>query len=75
MKTQSIRNILTVAALTFGASLQATETLVIKGSDTLGAKMVPQLAEAFKAKMQQQGVDVAFEIAAEDAIVFVIRLQ
>ena len=45
--------------------LNATETLVIKGSDTLGAKMVPQLAEAFKAKMEQQGVDVAFEIAAE----------
>ncbi|MGB0414285.1 MAG: phosphate ABC transporter substrate-binding protein [Coraliomargarita sp.] len=65
MKTQSIRNILAIAALTFGASLQATETLVIKGSDTLGAKMVPQLAEAFKAKMQKQGVDVAFEIAAE----------
>ena len=36
------------------------KTLVIKGSDTLGAKMVPQLAEAFKAKHS-----VSFEIAAE----------
>ena len=27
--------------------------------------MVPQLAEAFKAKMKAQGIDVAFEIAAE----------
>ena len=46
-----------------GTQAFATETLVIKGSDTLGAKLVPQLAEAFKAKMEQQ--DVAFEIAAE----------
>ncbi|MDR3403981.1 MAG: phosphate ABC transporter substrate-binding protein [Chthoniobacter sp.] len=35
--------------------------LVIKGSDTLGAKLVPQLAEAYKA----QHPDVSFEIAAE----------
>jgi len=26
------------------------DRLVMKGSDTLGAKLVPQLAEAFKAK-------------------------
>lgn len=66
MKTQSIRNFLTVAAaLTIGATLSATETIVIKGSDTLGAKMVPQIAEAFKAKKAKEGVDVAFEIAAE----------
>ena len=56
---------LALAALTLGGSVQATETLVIKGSDTLGAKMVPQLAEAFKATMEKQGVEVAFEIAAE----------
>ena len=37
------------------------ETLVIKGSDTLGAKLVPQLAEEFKA--QQPGT--TFNIAAE----------
>ena len=35
--------------------------LVIKGSDTLGAKMVPQLAETYKAA----GNNVSFEIAAE----------
>lgn len=39
----------------------AAETIVIKGSDTLGAKLVPQLAEAFKA----QNPGVSFEIAAE----------
>lgn len=66
MKTQSIRNLVALtAALTIGASLNAAETIVIKGSDTLGAKMVPQIAEAFKAKMAKQGVEVAFEIAAE----------
>ncbi|MDX6766699.1 MAG: phosphate ABC transporter substrate-binding protein [Candidatus Methylacidiphilales bacterium] len=37
------------------------EKLVIKGSDTLGAKWVPMLAEAFKA----QNPDTTFEIAAE----------
>src|ERR1700736_1568120 len=37
------------------------ETLVIKGSDTLGAKLVPQLAEEFKA----QHPGTAFNIAAE----------
>jgi phosphate transport system substrate-binding protein len=37
------------------------DTLVIKGSDTLGAKLVPQLAEEFKA----QHPDTTFNIAAE----------
>ena len=37
------------------------ERLVIKGSDTLGAKLVPQLAEQFKAK----NPDATFDIAAE----------
>src|SRR5436309_3199053 len=49
---------LTLAAT---ASFVSAETLVIKGSDTLGAKLVPQLAEAFKAS--HKGVD--FKIAAE----------
>lgn len=47
------------AALTIG-SVQA-EKLVIKGSDTLGAKLVPQIAEAFKA----ENPGTTFEIAAE----------
>jgi phosphate transport system substrate-binding protein len=37
------------------------DTLVIKGSDTLGAKLVPQLAEAYKASHP----GVTFNIAAE----------
>ncbi|MCB1228814.1 MAG: phosphate ABC transporter substrate-binding protein [Verrucomicrobiae bacterium] len=43
------------------ATTQAEDKIVIKGSDTLGAKMVPQQAEAYKAA----GNDVSFEIAAE----------
>ncbi len=66
MNTTSIlRGLTAAAALVFATQATATETIVIKGSDTLGAKMVPQLAESFKAKMAAQGVDVAFEIAAE----------
>ncbi|MEM6885849.1 MAG: phosphate ABC transporter substrate-binding protein [Verrucomicrobiota bacterium] len=48
-----------VAVLAVG-SVQA-EKLVIKGSDTLGAKLVPQIKEAFVAK----NPGVTFEIAAE----------
>lgn len=42
-------------------SFAQAEKLVIKGSDTLGAKLVPQLAEAFKAA----NPGTTFEIAAE----------
>jgi len=42
-------------------SVANAQKLVIKGSDTLGAKLVPQLAEEFKAK----NPGVSFEIAAE----------
>jgi phosphate transport system substrate-binding protein len=40
---------------------QADDKLVIKGSDTLGAKLVPQLSEAYK----QDHKSVSFDIAAE----------
>ena len=53
-------SVLLSAALLAG-SLTGADKLVIKGSDTLGAKLVPLVAEAFKA----QNPDVAFEIAAE----------
>ena len=48
-----------LAVFSVGASAQ--QTLVIKGSDTLGAKLVPQLKEQFRAAHP----DVNFEIAAE----------
>src|SRR6202022_54261 len=47
--------------LAFGISTANADRLVIKGSDTLGAKLVPQLAEQFKA--QHSGT--TFDIAAE----------
>jgi len=64
-KKSILRSLTAVATLAFAIQANANETIVIKGSDTLGAKMVPQIAEAFKAKMQKQGVSVSFEIAAE----------
>jgi len=48
-------------ALVLAVSTASAGKLVIKGSDTLGAKLVPQLAEAYKAK----NPDTSFEIAAE----------
>jgi phosphate transport system substrate-binding protein len=42
-------------------TVASAETLTIKGSDTLGAKLVPQLAEAYKAAHP----DTQFSIAAE----------
>lgn len=54
--------IMATAALTaFASGLSAEQTLVIKGSDTLGAKLVPQLKEEFRVEHK----DVNFEIAAE----------
>jgi phosphate transport system substrate-binding protein len=53
--------ILTLVALSIGTLLARADSLVIKGSDTLGAKLVPQLAEEFKA----QHPDTTFDIAAE----------
>ena len=52
--------LLLLAALV-AASVASAQKLVIKGSDTLGAKLVPTLAEAYKAR----NPGVSFEIAAE----------
>ena len=49
------------ALVVAGLSSANAERLVIKGSDTLGAKLVPQLAEQFKA----QNPGTTFDIAAE----------
>src|SRR5437588_4388763 len=58
MKLTHLLVTLGVALLTMEAR---AEKLVIKGSDTLGAKLVPQLAEQFKA----QHPGTTFDIAAE----------
>ena len=52
---------LSIAAVLSVCAVHADSKLVIKGSDTLGAKLVPQLAEAYKAAHP----DVSFSIAAE----------
>src|SRR3989442_275255 len=53
--------LLIFVAVTVAASIARADTLVIKGSDTLGAKLVPQLAEEFKS----QHPGTTFDIAAE----------
>jgi len=53
--------ILALAAISAAGFARADTKLVIKGSDTLGAKLVPTLAEEYKAK----NPSVSFEIAAE----------
>ena len=55
------KSLLILAAAFAAAGLVRAEKLVIKGSDTLGAKLVPQLAEEYKSK----NPGVSFEIAAE----------
>jgi len=57
MKKLLVSILVIVSALT----VTRADTIVIKGSDTLGAKLVPQLAEQFKA--QRPGT--TFDIAAE----------
>jgi len=57
-----MKQLITIAtALAVSASFASAAQLVIKGSDTLGAKLVPQLAEAYKA----QNPGSTFQIAAE----------
>ena len=50
-----------IGTILAAASCFAQDKLVFKGSDTLGAKMVPQLTEAYTAA----GNTIGFEIAAE----------
>jgi phosphate transport system substrate-binding protein len=52
---------LLLIGLIFAVAEAKADRLVIKGSDTLGAKLVPQLAEQFKA----QHAGTTFDIAAE----------
>ncbi len=57
MKKFALTGLLVISALNFVRA----DTIVIKGSDTLGAKLVPQLAEQFKS----QHPGTTFDIAAE----------
>lgn len=55
------KSIALALAMTSLAVSAHADRLVVKGSDTLGAKLVPQLAEQFKT----QNADATFDIAAE----------
>jgi phosphate transport system substrate-binding protein len=55
------KSVLIISALLASVLSASAQKLVIKGSDTLGAKLVPQLAEEYKAAHP----GVSFEIAAE----------
>src|SRR5207245_6111969 len=57
MKKLFVTVLVGISALTVARG----DAIVIKGSDTLGAKLVPQLAEQFKA----QHPGTTFDIAAE----------
>jgi len=54
-------SLLILTAVTLLTTDVSAQRLVIKGSDTLGAKLVPQLAEEYRARHPS----VSFEIAAE----------
>jgi phosphate transport system substrate-binding protein len=56
-----LTHLLAALGIAFVATEAHADKLVIKGSDTLGAKLVPQLAEQFKA----QHPGTTFDIAAE----------
>ena len=57
-----MKKVLIIAAAVISSlSIAGADTIVIKGSDTLGAKLVPQLAEQFKS----QHPGTTFDIAAE----------
>lgn len=56
-----MKKIILIAAALAAVSSLSAQKLVIKGSDTLGAKLVPMLAEDYKAR----NAGVTFEIAAE----------
>jgi len=60
MKTTFV-TLVSAVGLMFVSTPAQAERLVIKGSDTLGAKLVPQLAEQFKT----ENPDATFDIAAE----------
>lgn len=61
-KNRTMKLYTTLLIATAMTALSAAQTLSIKGSDTLGAKLIPQLAEKFKADGHAA---VKFEIAAE----------
>ena len=61
MKFKKSACLAVVIVATVGFSQAKADRLVIKGSDTLGAKLVPQLAEQFKSQHSGTTIDIAAE--------------
>ncbi|MDH4452197.1 MAG: phosphate ABC transporter substrate-binding protein [Verrucomicrobiota bacterium] len=61
MKLKSLLFLSLLLSAGFPMPTLAQTTLRIRGSDTLGAKLLPQLAEAFKKQAQKVGFDIAAE--------------
>ncbi|MBC2594288.1 PstS family phosphate ABC transporter substrate-binding protein [Ruficoccus amylovorans] len=57
--------LLGAALLTAAIPASASDKIVVKGSDTLGARLMPRLKEEFIAMKKARGEEVTFEIAAE----------
>lgn len=62
------------AILGLNSPLLQAETIVIMGSDTIGAKAALLLAESFKSKMEAAGTEVGFEISAEGSSTGVVSI-
>ncbi len=67
---ESIRNCASLLTFLCATLMVSAENLILKGSDTIGAKMVPQLAEAFKASHP----NTSFEISAEGSTTGIVAL-
>jgi len=69
---QFLPTLFTLIAL--GSLTARSETIVIMGSDTIGAKAALHLAEAFNSKMESIGREVGFEISAEGSSTGVVSI-
>ena len=63
-----------LAILLLATRPAGAETIVIMGSDTIGAKAALHLAEAFKSKMDAIDKEVGFEISAEGSSTGVVSI-
>lgn len=64
-QTRHLKQLFLIIGMLLWASLGYAEKIVIKGSDTLGARLMPRLKEEFMASAYGKDKDVTFEIAAE----------
>ena len=63
-----------IAVLSIVTTHLKAETIVIMGSDTIGAKAALQLAEAYKEKVAKTNPEIGFEISAEGSSTGVVSI-